>query len=511
MKGSEGKESDSKETHFHIKLPTTEWDIAPKYQYIKELGSGTYGSVCEALTSSGARVAIKKFSDIYKDKIMCKRVVREIEILYNLNHPFIVRPFDMFARNKNSDVYIVMELAQTDLRRLSKGAVYLEPNQIQLLMYRILVSLNYLHSGGIVHRDIKPGNILINGDCTVKLCDFSISRSTAGLKSSNFDCDQAIRQNPSLCVSISSFGSYSELASLSIHSFSHAHLEEQEDNELEEGHIGQQKTVYCDFQVKFQKGPEVPSKTESMVGDGQAVKAVMSEEEKIRTLDSKKKKQRDILLNKCKETIPGFERELTGHIGTRWYRSPELVLLEKIYSTAVDMWALGCVFAELLQMSIENQPDYRNRKPLFPGASCFPLSPSEQPTTLIAGLPVSPRDQLNHILSIHGNPSAADTKFINDKKAEDYLRGFPVQEKKQYRDLFKHADPNAIELLEKLLTFNPYYRITAKEALRLKYFADVREKILEAEFVKPIFLMTDKYSDDDIMQIANDLLHSFAR
>jgi len=496
-----------------IKLPKPViWNISPKYTFIKELGTGTYGSVAEAVEiATGRKVAIKRFGDMFKDRVMCKRVLREIEILYSLNHPFIVRPYEMFTRNSNAEVYLVMELAQTDLRRLSKAPVYLDERQIQLLMYRLLVGLNYLHSGGIVHRDIKPGNILINADCTVKLCDFSISRSIAGLHSSYFDCDQAIRKNPALCVSTSSFGS---LASMSLQSFSATHLEEEpeskenDDNEMAEGPSIQQKLVHCDFEVKFQKPPA--TKEEKSSDEHKKLKAMMSMEEKEKILSSKKKHQREMLLAKCKETIPGFERELTGHIGTRWYRSPEIVLLEKIYSTAVDVWATGCVFAELLQMMIENQPDYRNRKALFPGSSCFPLSPSEQPTAYIAGLPVSPRDQLNMILSVRGTPKEADLCFINDKKAEEYVKGFSTFPKKDLGELYKHADSKAIDLLERLLTFNPYYRITAKEALRHEYFADIRDKSIETEFVHPVHLVTDKHPDETIMAIAGDILQKIA-
>ena len=52
-----------------------------------------------------------------------------------------------------------------------------------------------------------------------------------------------------------------------------------------------------------------------------------------------------------------MERELTSHVATRWYRPPELILLEKDYTSAVDIWGAGCIFAELLQMvgSCNNQ------------------------------------------------------------------------------------------------------------------------------------------------------------
>ena len=68
-----------------------------------------------------------------------------------------------------------------------------------------------------------------------------------------------------------------------------------------------------------------------------------------------------------------MKRQLTKHVVTRWYRAPELILLQD-YTKAVDMWALGCIFAELLSMQKENVSDHRQRTALFPGKSCFPLS-----------------------------------------------------------------------------------------------------------------------------------------
>ncbi len=60
---------------------------------------------------------------------------------------------------------------------------------------------------------------------------------------------------------------------------------------------------------------------------------------------------------------------------TRYYRAPELILMEKDYGAGIDMWAVGCIFAELLNMMKEHVPNHTQRKPIFPGKSCFPLSP----------------------------------------------------------------------------------------------------------------------------------------
>ena len=60
-----------------------------------------------------------------------------------------------------------------------------------------------------------------------------------------------------------------------------------------------------------------------------------------------------------------IHRELTSHIMTRWYRPPELILLEKDYGPAIDMWAVGCIAGELFSMIKENAQTFLDRKPLF--------------------------------------------------------------------------------------------------------------------------------------------------
>ena len=66
---------------------------------------------------------------------------------------------------------------------------------------------------------------------------------------------------------------------------------------------------------------------------------------------------------------------LTDYITTRWYRAPEVILLSDFYTSAIDMWSVGCIFAELLSMMKENYATVFDRKPLFPGSSCYLLSP----------------------------------------------------------------------------------------------------------------------------------------
>lgn len=66
-------------------------------------------------------------------------------------------------------------------------------------------------------------------------------------------------------------------------------------------------------------------------------------------------------LLQTKEARKNMKRELTGHVVTRWYRAPEIILLEKDYGPAIDVWAIGCIFAELLGLLKENAPTFMER------------------------------------------------------------------------------------------------------------------------------------------------------
>ena len=66
---------------------------------------------------------------------------------------------------------------------------------------------------------------------------------------------------------------------------------------------------------------------------------------------------------------------LTKHVVTRWYRAPEVILAQDTYTLAIDLWSVGCIFAELLSMIRSNYAYFTDRKPLFPGESCKLLSP----------------------------------------------------------------------------------------------------------------------------------------
>jgi len=134
---------------------------------------------------------------------------------------------------------------------------------------------------------------------------------------------------------------------------------------------------------------------------------------------------------------------LTEYVVTRWYRAPELLVDNKGYSTAIDVWAVGCIFAEML-----------GRKALFPGTDYL--------------------DQLRRIIDVLGSPSDDDLAFMTNEQAVQFLRSLPGRPGKSWADIFPDISPQASELLSMMLTFNPADRCSMEDALMSRYLAPLR-------------------------------------
>lgn len=76
-----------------------------------------------------------------------------------------------------------MDYAESDLKKIIKSSINLEMLHIQTIVYNLLCAIKYLHESNVLHRDLKPANVLLNEDCTVKLCDYGLARSTSGIQS----------------------------------------------------------------------------------------------------------------------------------------------------------------------------------------------------------------------------------------------------------------------------------------------------------------------------------------
>lgn len=169
-----------------LKKDFTDWKVGSDYEIIKQIGSGSYGSVVEAKKKSNQqKVAIKRMNNLFEDTIDCKRILREITLLRKLGHPNLIKIIEIIEpedRDNFDHIYVVTEFCQSDLKKLFKSPIHLELIHIKTLTYQILCALKYIHSAEVLHRDLKPANVLINEDCTVKICDFGLARSVEGIE-----------------------------------------------------------------------------------------------------------------------------------------------------------------------------------------------------------------------------------------------------------------------------------------------------------------------------------------
>jgi len=185
---------------------------------------------------------------------------------------------------------------------------------------------------------------------------------------------------------------------------------------------------------------------------------------------------------------PMLTRQMTKHVVTRWYRAPELILIQP-YTSAVDIWSLGCILAELLSMQEGSVPSYEDRVPLFPGGSCYPLSGEGDPND------DERRDQLTVIFRVIGTPSTEDLKSVG--KANEYIKTLKKEPQQSLESLYPAADKSALDLLTRMLRFNPKRRCTAEEALEHSFLSGVRRRDMEKRATQlscPSFLESNKIS-----------------
>ncbi|CAI0396943.1 unnamed protein product [Linum tenue] len=134
---------------------------------------------------------------------------------------------------------------------------------------------------------------------------------------------------------------------------------------------------------------------------------------------------------------------MTEYVVTRWYRAPELLLNSSDYTAAIDVWSVGCIFMELM-----------DRKPMFPGRDHV--------------------HQLRLLMELIGTPTEAELGFLNEN-AKRYIRQLPLYRRQSFTEKFPTVHPSAIDLVKKMLTFDPRQRITVEDALAHPYLNSLHD------------------------------------
>jgi serine/threonine protein kinase len=156
--------------------PSARIDI-PGYRFVKELGRGGMGVVFEAIQESLERpVAIKIISHSYASEESRRRFLTEARALAAVPHPNIVAVYDFGDRD--GAPYLVMEYCPGGSLSQRLGGTPMNPRTATALMSQIATGVAAAHAAGILHRDLKPGNILFSADGTPKITDFGLARLT---------------------------------------------------------------------------------------------------------------------------------------------------------------------------------------------------------------------------------------------------------------------------------------------------------------------------------------------
>jgi len=326
----------------------------------RELGRGAYGIVCAARCPNSPGVAVKKVTNIFSKKILCKRALREMKLLIHFRgHKNITCLYDLDIVNplKFNEIYLYEELMECDLHQIIRSRQPLTDSHYQSFIYQILAGLKYIHSAGVLHRDLKPGNLLVNADCEVKICDFGLARG--------FD-----------------------------------------------------------------------------------------------------------------ETSQDVNA-MTEYVATRWYRAPEIMLSFYNYTKAIDVWSVGCILAELL-----------GGKPFLKGDSPF--------------------DQLNQILRVLGTPSEETLAWVGSTRAKEYLQSLPPSAPIPLSYFFPQANPEALDLLQKMLTLDPTHRIDVNTALEHPYLRVWHDPADEPSCPTTFDFSFESVDDlDELQQIICDEVENF--
>lgn len=140
------------------------------------LGEGTYGKVYKARQNrTGEWVAMKQMKLDTQEEGVPSTAIREIALLKELSHSNVVKLLDVFC--KPNKLVLVFEFLENDLKKYMKSSGRLTPSIVKNLAYQLNRGVEFCHANRIIHRDIKPQNLLIDLKLRMKIADFGLARA----------------------------------------------------------------------------------------------------------------------------------------------------------------------------------------------------------------------------------------------------------------------------------------------------------------------------------------------
>ncbi|XP_044464956.1 cyclin-dependent kinase F-1 [Mangifera indica] len=411
-------------------------EIIAKYQILERVGAGAYSDVYKGRRlSDNLIVALKEVHDY-------QSAFREIEALQILQgSPNVVVLHEYFWR-EDEDAVLVLEFLRSDLASViadAKRENGLSVGEIKRWMIQILCGVDTCHRNMIVHRDLKPGNLLVGDDGVLKLADFGQARIllenelvTADNDPPLYELDAADQEN--ICQG--------PLAG--------------RENASQEGY-GNQEPEGMSKEDYFREFDEVKAKhsvdeadKETNVHDGNTSCFAT-----CTTSDREDDPFKSYNSFEAEEAGNDEHGAFTSCVGTRWFRSPELLYGSTAYGLEVDLWSLGCIFAELFTL-----------QPLFPGTSDI--------------------DQLSRIISVLGNLTEdiwPDCVKLPDYKTISFCK---VENPSGLESCLPNRTTDEISLVKKLVCYEPARRASAAELLHDKYFNEEPLPIPTCELRVPL-------------------------